>query len=103
MLIILRMNRHFMEFMRAEYPDVCKVLTSQKFGKSVVQAEEEGAYVPIAAAIVGAVATGAGGALALLRTCSQTPVCACTVANMLFTNVVRVHGRTEGGGNCVHT
>ena len=40
MLIILRMNRHFMEFMRAEYPDVCKVLASQKFGKSVVQAEE---------------------------------------------------------------
>ena len=40
MLIILRMNRHFMEFMRAEYPDVCKVLASQKFGKTVVQAEE---------------------------------------------------------------
>ena len=29
MLIILRMNRHFMEFMRAEYPDVCKILASQ--------------------------------------------------------------------------
>ena len=30
-----------MEFMRAEYPDVCKVLANQKFGKTVVKAEEE--------------------------------------------------------------
>ena len=45
MLVILRMNRNFMEFMRTNYPDLAKALAKQHFGCTVVEegtTEEEG-------------------------------------------------------------
>ena len=40
-LVILRMNREFMEFMRTEYPEMVLKLTRQTFGMTVVKEEEE--------------------------------------------------------------
>ena len=39
MLVILRMNRKFMEFMRKHYPDLTKSLAQQHFGCTVVNPE----------------------------------------------------------------
>ena len=41
MLVILRMNRKFMEFMRTNYPDLAKSLAKQHFGCTVVEEVEE--------------------------------------------------------------
>ena len=41
MLVILRMNRNFMEFMREHYQDLTKSLTRQHFGLSVVDPEAD--------------------------------------------------------------
>ena len=37
MLVILRMNRKFMEFMRTNYPDLARSLAEQHFGCTVVE------------------------------------------------------------------
>ena len=36
MLIVLRMNREFMQFMRAVYPEAARGAPNQKFGMTVV-------------------------------------------------------------------
>ena len=41
MLVILRMNRKFMEFMRERYPDLTKSLMRQHFGCTVVDPEAD--------------------------------------------------------------
>ena len=37
MLVVLRMNRRFMEFMRTNYPDLAKALAKQHFGYTTVE------------------------------------------------------------------
>ena len=34
MIVVLRMNRKFMEFMRKEYPELTKSLVEQRFGRT---------------------------------------------------------------------
>ena len=41
MLVILRMNREFMEFMREHYADLITKLAKQHFGCTVVDPEED--------------------------------------------------------------
>ena len=41
MLVILRMNRRFIEFMRDHYPDVVQQLAKQQFGFSVVDPDAD--------------------------------------------------------------
>ena len=40
MLVILRMNRNFMEWARVHYKDLISKLANQHFGMTVVEAEE---------------------------------------------------------------
>ena len=39
MLVILRMNRKFMEFMRQRYPSLARSLAKQHFGQTLVEVE----------------------------------------------------------------
>lgn len=39
-LILLRMNRKFMQFMRAHYPEVARGAPNQKFGRTVIPPSE---------------------------------------------------------------
>ena len=39
MLVILRMNRAFMEHMRGAYPELTKTLAKQHFGMTLVEEE----------------------------------------------------------------
>ena len=41
MLVILRMNRDFMEFMREHYPDLATSLANQHFGYTTVEVEQD--------------------------------------------------------------
>ena len=41
MVVVLRMNRKFMDFMREHYPELCKTLARQHFGRTVVDPESD--------------------------------------------------------------
>ena len=41
MVVVLRMNRNFMDFMREHYPELCKALAQQHFGRTVVHPEPD--------------------------------------------------------------